>query len=188
MDCGDIYKTEVCKDSQFKNHLTIYRTGTRSSLIEADYDELHEIVDTYLANQEVERRRNAAEKAMEKQTAAASYNNSNNYAFTVLPTDSKKPNHGDCHEWFYTSKCHKLKTAKGCSWNHTNVLPASERRKGKGKGNGKRDKKGKGKGDGKKGKGYGKGKGNGKGKWRWQNTLPTRRFNLAGRAEAVQTV
>ena len=107
MDCGDIYKTEVCKDSQFKNHLTIYRTGINASLIEADYDTLHGIVDTYIATQEVERRRNAAEKSMEKKTAAA-YGNSNNYAFVVLPSDSKKPNQGDCRAMFYTGDCENV--------------------------------------------------------------------------------
>ena len=112
MDCGDIYKTEVCKDAQFKNHLTIYRTGIQASLIEADYDELHGIVDTYIANQEVERRRNAAEKAHEKQVAAT-YNNSNNYAFVVLPTDSKKPNQGDCRAYFYTGDCERRRSAPG---------------------------------------------------------------------------
>ena len=165
MDCGDIYKSEVCKDSAFKNHLTIYRTGIDASLIQADYDTLHDIVDTYIATQDVERRRNSAEKAMEKKTAAA-YSNSSNYAFAALATDSKKPCQGECREFFYTGDCQKRRTQAGCSYTHTNALPPNERRKGKGKGNGK-GKKGKGKGkkgDGKGKKGKGKGKGNGKGK------------------------
>ena len=169
---ADIYRDEVCKDSAFKNHLTIYRTSIEASLITPNYDNLHKIVDEYLAFQEKERRRITAEKAIEKKTAEANAPPNSRYALVALATDSKKPKKGDCYHWFYTGDC-ELKNRGCCPWNHDNKLPKSELRKGKGKGKGGKGRKGKGKGkDGKGGKGEGKGgkgaKGNGKGQGKYQ--------------------
>ena len=182
-DIADIYRDEVCKDKPFKEHLTIYRTSIEASLITPCYEELHKIVDNYLAFQDNERRRVQAEKAMEKKIANANlppgYNQ--NYAFVALPTDSKKPKKGDCFEHFYTGHCQRR---QHCPWNHHNRLPDNELRKGKGKGN-KQPKKGNGKGDkggkggkggkGDKGKGGKGGKGDkGKGKGGKDNRDPSR--------------